>query len=128
MSTENRTPPPWSDARALIVDDNDDERELMRVALEKKGYEVVAVESGAEALGFLACDTPSLILLDLEMNDMNGWEVLGALEAHPRLSSFRVVVVSGANATVPKWADYLRKPFRFDALLELLGATRAAAS
>lgn len=123
----NRTPPPWSDARALIVDDDDDERELMQLALERHGYEVVAVESGAEALSFVACDTPSLILLDLEMDDMNGWEVLGALESHPRLSSFRVVVVSGANATVPKWADYIRKPFRFEVLIELLEAAKRSA-
>jgi len=124
VSIPNRAPPPWSDARTLLVDDDDDERELMQVALERRGYEVVPVSSGAEALGFLACDTPSLILLDLEMDDMNGWEVLGALQAHPRFSSFRVVVVSGASATVPKWADYLRKPFRIDTLIELLEATK----
>jgi CheY-like chemotaxis protein len=106
------------------VDDDDDERELMQLALERKGYDVVAVESGAEALGFVACDTPSLIVLDLEMDDMNGWEVLVALEGHPRFSSFRVVVVSGATATVPTWADYIRKPFRIDALIELLEAPK----
>lgn len=120
MSHPNSAPLPWSSGRLLIVDDDDDTRELMQHALERKGYEVVAVESGAEALGFIAHDTPSLILLDLEMNDMNGWEVLGALERHPRFDSFRVVVVSGSNGKVPSWAGYLRKPFRVDALLELL--------
>jgi CheY-like chemotaxis protein len=124
MSSPNRIPPPWSDARALVVDDDDDERELMQLALEQRGYEVVAVASGAEALGFLARDTPSLVLLDLEMDDMNGWEVLGALPDHPEFSSFRVVIVSGASTTVPKWADYLRKPFRIETLLELLEATK----
>ena len=111
---------PHAEGRLLIVDDDDDVREMMQEALERRGYEVIAVESGAEALAIIAHDTPSLILLDLEMDDVNGWEVLSALERHPRFGAFRVVVVSGARATVPKWAGHLRKPFKVDALMALL--------
>ncbi len=106
--------------RVLIVDDDDEVRTLMQDALERKGFEVIAVESGAEALGYLAHDTPPTILLDLEMDDVNGWEVLGVLEKHPKFGSFRVVVISGSSGSVPKWADHLHKPFRLDTLLELL--------
>ena len=113
---------PHADGRLLIVDDDDDLREIMQDVLERRGYEVVAVESGAEALALLAHDTPSLILLDLDMDDVTGWEVLSVLERHPRFGAFRVVVVSGAKATVPKWAGYLRKPFKVDALMTLLAA------
>jgi CheY-like chemotaxis protein len=108
--------------RVLVVDDDADVRELMQDVLERHGFEVVAVESGAEALGYLAHDTASLILLDLEMDDINGWEVLSVLKRHPAFGSFRVVVVSGASGTVPKWAGHLRKPFRVEALLKLLEA------
>jgi CheY-like chemotaxis protein len=108
--------------RVLIVDDDPEARVLMQSALERRGFEVVAVESGAEALGYLARDTASLILLDLEMDDINGWEVLSVLKGHPAFGSFRVIVVSGTNGTVPKWAGHLRKPFRVEALLELLEA------
>ena len=112
----------------LVVDDDSDVRELMQDALERRGFDVVAVDSGAEALGYLARETVSLVLLDLEMDDVDGWEVLSALKRHPRFGSFRVVVVSGANSTVPKWADYLRKPFHIDALLALLQADELTAT
>lgn len=93
---------------------------MMQDVMERRGYEVIAVESGADALALLAHDVPELILLDLEMDDMNGWEVLGALEKHPAFGRFRVVVVSGAGGRVPKWARYLKKPFQVDALEKLL--------
>lgn len=111
--------------RVLIVDDDPEARVLMQAALERRGFEVVAVESGAEALGYLARDTASLILLDLEMDDISGWEVLSMLKGHPAFGSFRVVVVSGTQGTIPKWAGYLRKPFRVEALLDLLERDRA---
>jgi CheY-like chemotaxis protein len=106
--------------RVLIVDDDADVRGLMQTVLERHGFETIAVDGGSDALAYLARDTPSLILLDLEMDDMNGWEVLTALRGHPRFGSFKVVVVSGTRGAVPKWAGYLRKPFRVDALLELI--------
>jgi twitching motility two-component system response regulator PilG len=97
----------------------------MQDVLERRGFDVVAVESGAEALGYLARDTASLILLDLEMDDVNGWEVLSMLKRHPAFGSFRVIVVTGTNGTVPKWAGHLRKPFRVEALLALVDADPA---
>lgn len=106
--------------RLLIVDDDEDVRVMMQDVMERRGYEVIAVDSGADALALLAFDVPELILLDLEMYDVNGWEVLGALERHPMFGKFRVVVVSGANGRVPKWAGYLKKPFKIEALEELL--------
>jgi len=94
----------------------------MQTMLERNGFEVITADGGSDALAYLARDTPSLILLDLEMDDMNGWEVLTMLRNHPRFGSFKVVVVSGAKGSVPKWAGYLRKPFRLEALFELLEA------
>lgn len=96
----------------------------MQAVLERNGYEVITADGGADALAYLARDTPSLILLDLEMQDMNGWEVLTMLRRHPHFGSFKVVVVSGAQGVVPKWASYLRKPFRIEALRELLDGGR----
>lgn len=106
--------------RVLVVDDEPDTRVLMQTMLERNGFEVITADGGSDALAYLARDTPSLILLDLEMDDMNGWEVLSMLRSHPRFGTFKVVVVSGSKGSVPKWAGYLRKPFRLDALLELL--------
>jgi len=117
MATPSRAP---GRGRVLVVDDEPDTRVLMQTMLERNGFEVITADGGSDALAYLARDTPSLILLDLEMDDMNGWEVLSMLRGHPRFGTFKVVVVSGAKGSVPKWAGYLRKPFRLDALLELL--------
>jgi CheY-like chemotaxis protein len=104
----------------LIVDDDDDVREATQDAMERKGFEVIAVSSGAEALAFLDYETPGLVLLDLHMDDMTGWEVLGALKNQPRFAQTQVVVVTGSMERVSPPTRVLRKPFKIDALLEVL--------
>ncbi|MDB4959088.1 MAG: response regulator receiver protein [Myxococcales bacterium] len=106
--------------RVLIVDDDDDVREITQDMLERRGYEVVAVESGADALAYLAHDTPAVMLLDLEMDDVNGWEVIGALEKRPDFAKITIVVVSGSESTPPRGVQFLRKPFRIEALTDIL--------
>lgn len=106
----------------LVVDDDDDIREATRDVMERHGYDVVAVGSGAEALAFLIHDTPDLVLLDLQMEDMNGWEVLGALRSNPRLKDVEVVVVTGSDAEVAAPVRVLRKPFKFESLRDLITA------
>ena len=107
--------------RVLIVDDDDDVRAATQDAMERRGWEVVAVGGGAEALAFLDYDTPELVLLDLHMDDGNGWEVLGALRGHPRFANTKVVVVTGSDAHVSPPTRVLRKPFKVEALLEAIG-------
>ena len=108
--------------RVLVVDDEADVRAATVLALERKGFEVVAVASGADALAYLARDAPALMLLDLNMEDMSGWTVMSFVQNEPRLREMKTVIVSGERATVPRRFGYLRKPFRIDALLELLNA------
>ena len=105
----------------LVVDDDDDIREATRDVMERHGYDVVAVGSGAEALAFLVHATPDLVLLDLQMDDMNGWEVLGALQSDARFKDVEIVVVTGCDATVDKRVRVLRKPFKIETLFALLG-------
>ena len=81
---------------------------------------MVAVGGGAEALAFLDYETPEIVLLDLHMDDGNGWEVLGALRGHPRFANTKVVVVTGSDAHVSPPTRVLRKPFKFEALLAAL--------
>ena len=107
--------------RALIVDDDDDVRMATQDAMERRGFEVVAVGSGAEALAFLNHDTPSIMLLDLHMDDMNGWEVLGAIRKNPRFAKTEVIVVTGFEGNIGVPVKVLRKPFKIDALMTLLG-------
>jgi CheY-like chemotaxis protein len=107
-------------SRVLVVDDDDDVRAATQDAMERRGFEVVAVSSGAEALAYINCDVPSIILLDLHMDDMNGWEVLGAIRSDPRFENVEVVVVTGSEASVAAPVKVLRKPFKIEALLALL--------
>jgi CheY-like chemotaxis protein len=112
----------------LVVDDDDDIREATRDVMERHGYEVVAVSSGAEALAFLIRDTPDLVLLDLQMYDMNGWEVLGALRGNPRFEDVEVVVVTGCDEAVAPGVRVLRKPFKIESLFAVLGKDEKRAS
>lgn len=110
----------------MIVDDDDDVRIATHDAMERRGYDVVAVGSGAEALAYLTYETPDLILLDLHMDDMNGWEVLGALRDDSRFARTEVIVVTGSDAKVGHGVRVMRKPFKIDQLLAMLDTPRAA--
>ena len=112
----------------LVVDDDDDIRDATRDAMERHGFEVVAVGGGAEALAFLNFETPTLVLLDLHMDDMNGWEVLGAIRDNPRFKKTKVVVVTGSDAKVSPPTRVLRKPFKLAELMSILDPTLAAAA
>ena len=109
----------------LVVDDDDDIRAATSAVMERNGWEVIAVSSGAEALAFLAHQAPDLILLDLHMDDMNGWEVLSMMKAEPRLRNVEIVVVTGSDASVSPPTRVLRKPFKIEALLDTLGEKHA---
>lgn len=89
--------------------------------MERNGWDVVAVGSGAEALAYLAFEAPDLVLLDLQMDDMNGWEVITMLRSEPRLAGVEVIVVTGSDEAVAPPTRVLRKPFKIEALLETLG-------
>lgn len=81
----------------LVVDDYEDSRATLREMLEGMGHHVVEAANGQEALDFLtqgpgAC--VQLILLDLDMPRMSGWELLKLLKSYVRLARIPVVVVS----------------------------------
>src|SRR3954463_14824803 len=84
--------------RILIVDDYDDARLNLREALESVGYEVVEAVHGQQALHYLVSNEPravGLILLDLAMPVMDGWQFLRLLSSYVGLRSIPVLIVSG---------------------------------
>jgi CheY-like chemotaxis protein len=89
MSDDPRCGP----ARILVVDDEPDVREMLRVVLSTEGYEVVAVEGGLEALSAAHGSRFDLVTMDLRMPEMGGREVLGQLRALD--PDIPVLVVSG---------------------------------
>jgi len=80
----------------LVVDDDPDIRETLQIVLELQGHSVLLAANGRQALAELRrSPAPCLILLDLMMPDMNGWEFMAAQRADERLSSIPVVLLSG---------------------------------
>ena len=112
-------------ANILVVEDNDDVREMMAVTLELEGHDVATAINGRDALNKLQTgDKPSLILLDLMMPVMNGWEFRRALEKDPTLNRVPVVIVSAATDELMRRspdAVYLPKPVDMDELLHVIG-------
>jgi DNA-binding response OmpR family regulator len=105
-------------ARVLLVDDESDIREAVAEALSYEGYEVVTAGDGAEALRVCRRDHPDVILLDLMMPGMNGWDFRRTQRVEEGISAIPVVVVSalGRVGTIDATA-FLPKPFSLDELL-----------
>ncbi|MDD4254317.1 MAG: response regulator [Methanofollis sp.] len=78
--------------RILVVDDDRPTLEMVSLLLERGGYEPVVSGNAAEALGIARVSRPDLILLDVLMEPLNGWEFLDALLADPALSSLPVML------------------------------------
>lgn len=81
----------------LIIDDNDSMRESLRDMLQLEGWDVCAVPAAASAFSEIAKNPPALIILDLVMPEMNGFEFLGQLRHNPRWGNIPVLIVSGKD-------------------------------
>ncbi len=115
--------PPTS-CPVLIVEDDADLREMMAQLLSLEGFRTEAVENGRDALQYLERGgRPELILLDLMMPVMDGWEFRRRQMQDPALATVPVVVLSAldpARASELGGAAFLKKPLDFDRLLELV--------
>jgi CheY-like chemotaxis protein len=108
---------------ALVVDDDPDGRQAIAQLLEAHGYTVRQAENGRVALDLVAERLPCLVLLDLEMPVMSGWDVLAWLARAGALDTVAVVVLS-AGASAPSGVPFVRKPCAAEELLETLGRVR----
>jgi CheY-like chemotaxis protein len=111
-------------ARVLVVEDDADLRQSICTVLDDAGYSSRAAENGEVALERVREERPCVILLDLMMPIMNGWEFRSEQLRDPKLSSIPVVIMTadgrGADKARTLHADYLQKPIHLDALLELV--------
>lgn len=109
--------------RILVVDDVADNSFLLKMLLESEGYAVEVVESGQEALEKIAAAPPALVLLDVMMPDMNGFEVTRRIRQADHLPFIPIVLVSGYDSVDLSQLNveangFIRKPIQFEEVLE----------
>ena len=110
----------------LVVDDEPAILDMIAELLGFEGYQVVTTSQGSVALAWAQADPPALILLDLMMPGMSGWQIIAALKAAPQTRAIPIVVLS-ARRDLPAIAKdlgirtFLTKPFDID---ELIGIVR----
>jgi len=103
----------------IVVDDDEDVREALGDLLRLRGYSVTMAANGREALELLhRCDPPCVILLDLVMPVMDGWQLISQLQMSKVLRDIPVVVISAHAVAMPPAGieKLLRKPIDLDDL------------
>lgn len=110
----------------LVVDDVADNSFLLQVLLEDEGYQVEVADSGAAALAKIELAPPQLVLLDVMMPGMNGYEVAQQIRENVGLPFIPIVMVTGHDQLTLsedlQVDGFLRKPIEFDDLLSQVHA------
>ena len=108
-------------ASIMVVDDQPANLKLLEDMLKVRGYKVRSFPRGRLALAAAVQNPPDLFLLDINMPEMNGYEVCECLKSNPELSSAPVIFLSALSATEDKvkafqagGADYITKPFQLE--------------
>jgi DNA-binding response OmpR family regulator len=105
--------------RVLCIEDDPEMIDLIKLILERKGFEVLEAVGGKEGLEVSRREMPDLILLDLMMPEVDGWEVFRRMRADEQLKDIPVIVVTAKAQSIDKVLglhiakvdDYVTKPF-----------------
>jgi two-component system, OmpR family, response regulator VicR len=106
-----------SNKKVLIVDDEPDTLELVKLVLESGGFKTVSAANGIEALNQVDVSKPDLVLLDIMMPDMDGWEVFRKIKEKNSTLPIAILTAKAQNFDkllglhVLKADDYITKPF-----------------
>ncbi len=111
--------------QVLVVDDDDDVREILSLVLEAEGFRVRTAWNGREALNELARLDAGVMLLDLRMPIMSGWEVIEVLREEGRLRRIPIAICTSSPRDAPPGFPILPKPVDFD---QMMGMIRDLAS
>jgi len=110
--------------KILVVDDEDDILHFLELVLREKGYDVATASGGHEALTKAQLEQPNLILLDIMMPQMDGWEVLKLLRVDEETADIPVAMLSARTEAKDRVQglqegaiDYICKPFSLQDLL-----------
>ena len=114
-------------AKILLVDDTRLNRELAKDLLERKGYQVLEAVCGKEGIEKARQNKPDIILLDIELPDMNGLEVIKVIKKDPEINPIPVVAFTGYNQHEEQenflaagFAGFISKPFDIQAFPQMV--------
>lgn len=115
-----------TDRRVVYIEDEQEMIDLVKLILTRKGYQVTGAGGGREGLAIVRNDPPDLVLLDLMMPDMDGWDVYQQMKADDLTRSIPVIVVTAKAQNIDKVLglhiakvdDYISKPFSPQELLD----------
>ena len=112
----------------LVVDDEPGVIEILQINLEYEGYRVIGVSQGLDALEKIRAENPDLLILDVMMPGMNGWQVLERMGADPKMAQIPVIMLTvlAEDMDVVKGlekgaVEFITKPFN---LVHLVGAVK----
>lgn len=120
--------------KVVCVEDEPEIIDLIRLILGRKGFDLTGATGGLEGLDAIRRVKPDLVLLDLMMPDMDGWEVYQQMKADPELKNIPVIVVTAKAQSIDKILglhiakvdDYVTKPFGPQELLQSVERVLAA--
>ena len=111
-------------SKLLLVEDNEMNRDMLSRRLQRRGYEVVIATDGEEGIGLAASESPDLILMDMSLPVVDGWEATRRLKADPNTNSIPVIALTAhamsgdrEKAIEAGCDDYDTKPVEFSRLL-----------
>ncbi|MCB9729876.1 MAG: response regulator [Deltaproteobacteria bacterium] len=115
-------------ARILYVDDDLELTQLVKGYLEQEGYEVLIANDGEEGLGAILTEDPDLVILDVMMPQLNGWEIAKYMRERDVFDGVPILMLTGIGPalnemTAPLYGAnaHLDKPFELDDLVEKVG-------
>ena len=105
--------------RVVCIEDESEMIDLVSMILSREGYQVIGAPSGLQGLQIVEDTQPELVLLDLMMPDLDGWEVYQRLKANPKTTSVPIIVLTARAQSIDKILglhiakvdDYITKPF-----------------
>ncbi len=109
--------------KILIADDDPEMRRMLRLHLETMDCQLVEAKDGEEALEAIVVENPDLVLLDVMMPELNGWEIAKYIKSKAEYRHVKIIILTGIGATLnnltaPVYGadDFIDKPFNLDEL------------
>ena len=115
--------------KVLLVEDNEMNRDMLSRRLERRGYEIVLAEDGLQGVEQAATARPDIVLLDMSLPGLDGWEVAGRLKSDPATAAIPIIALTAhamagdrERALQAGCDDYDTKPIELSRLLENMTA------